>query len=440
MKNNIYKYFEGFTFTLLCLIMIFSRSLTGLYIFNFRFGELLVGIGLFSASILVLNYLINKEYNYRVLNKYFLICVSLFTTSLFINNGKLLNLYTFKSSSYIWTASFLFLGLFFSDIIYKKHYRNILIFTPIIVYIFGTIHYPSIFENFFINNSDKFEYQKASDILIVTLVSLFIAKFTVLNNKNFLFYLFSISGLFFPLFLFMSKGSLLAFTFYFLFEILLNFRYLRKNIKQLVIAIIFGSIFFSFSTLNIWGDFNFSKPQSLFGLIENSSELTIADKFADIYRNKALDFDHPDKLIYLIDGRIYSNDVTSNWRLQIWQDVINDLFIENKIFFGYGYNDIIPAMDEVERRGTDGTNENVHNYVINILARGGLAQLAFFIYAYIQTVNKFFIKKEKLYAIQFLLTVMIVSFFDSSMESVRFPIIFYSVSGFFIQNSLKSIK
>ncbi|MCH1613056.1 MAG: O-antigen ligase family protein, partial [Flavobacteriales bacterium] len=190
----------------------------------------------------------------------------------------------------------------------------------------------------------------------------------------------------------------------------------------------------------IWGDFNFSKPQSLFGLIENSSELTIADKFADIYRNKALDFEHPDKLIYLIDGRIYSNDVTSNWRLQIWQDVINDLFIKNKIFFGYGYNEIIPAMDEVERRGTDGTNENVHNYIINILARGGLAQLAFFIYAYIQTVNKFFIKKEKLYAIQFLLTVMIVSFFDSSMESVRFPVIFYSVSGFFIQNSLKTIK
>ena len=89
MKTNIYKYFEGFTFTLLCLIMIFSRSLTGLYIFNFRFGELLIGIGLFSSSILVLNYLINKEYSYRVLNKYLLICVSLFATSLFVNNGKL---------------------------------------------------------------------------------------------------------------------------------------------------------------------------------------------------------------------------------------------------------------------------------------------------------------------------------------------------------------
>ena len=82
---------------------------------------------------------------------------------------------------------------------------------------------------------------------------------------------------------------------------------------------------FSFSTLNIWGDFSFQKPQNLFGLLEDSSDLSIGDKFADLYKTKALDFEHPDKILYFIDGRIYSNDVTSNWRLQIWQDVIEDL-------------------------------------------------------------------------------------------------------------------
>ena len=69
-------------------------------------------------------------------------------------------------------------------------------------------------------------------------------------------------------------------------------------------------------------------------VIRGFSDLTIGDKFADLYKTKALDFEHPDKILYIIDGRIYSNDVTSNWRLQIWQDVIEDLIKKNKILFG----------------------------------------------------------------------------------------------------------
>ena len=50
---------------------------------------------------------------------------------------------------------------------------------------------------------------------------------------------------------------------------------------------------------------------------------------------------------------------------------------------------------DVERRGTDGTNENVHNYFINILARGGLVQVLFFMFFYIKIINKYFqIKKS----------------------------------------------
>ena len=130
----------------------------------------------------------------------------------------------------------------------------------------------------------------------------------------------------------MSKGSLLAYTFYFLFEIILLLKFFKNNIRQLIVGVILGSLMFSFSTLNIWGDFTFTKPQNLFGLMENSSELTIADKFAELYRNKALDFEHPDKIIYIIDGRIYSNDITSNWRLQIWQDVYFDLLNKDQFY------------------------------------------------------------------------------------------------------------
>ena len=35
----------------------------------------------------------------------------------------------------------------------------------------------------------------------------------------------------------------------------------------------------------------------------------------------------------------------------------------------------IPAMEDPSRSGYDGTNENVHNYFINIMARGGLLHL-----------------------------------------------------------------
>ena len=56
---------------------------------------------------------------------------------------------------------------------------------------------------------------------------------------------------------------------------------------------------------------------------------------------------------------------------------------KNKIFIGYGYNEKIPAMNEIYRSGNDGTNENVHNHLINILARGGLIHLFLFIVFYI---------------------------------------------------------
>ena len=437
MKNRISKILENIAFITIVMLMIFARPLTGFYLFGFRLGELLVGFGILLAFLLIVNYLVNNEYKHKELNGYFLILLFLFFISLFFNTGNILNLYTYKSSSYIWTIPYLFLGIYFFNLINRKYFQYVFVAIPILIYIFGTINYPIIFINFFVENSDKFEFHKASDILLVVLTGLIVARTKLLNKKKYAIYFFSITGLFIPLFLYMSKGSLLAFIFFFLFEIVLNFKFLKTNIKQFILSIVIGSLFFSFSTLNIWGDFSFTKPQSLFGLLDNSSELTIAEKFVDLYKNKAIDFEHPDKLIYFFDGRVYSSDVTTNWRLQIWQDVIHDLTIKNQIFFGYGYNEIIPAMDDVERRGTDGTNENVHNYFINILARGGLLQLSFFIFAYYQVIKRYFKNKEKFFASQYLISILIVSFFDSSMESVRFPIIFYTIAGCFLYNNHK---
>ena len=69
-----------------------------------------------------------------------------------------------------------------------------------------------------------------------------------------------------------------------------------------------------------------------------------------------------------------SKDNTTNWRLDIWQDVFEDLNNKNLIIYGYGHNEIIPVMTDPSapgRLGRDGLNENVHNYFVNILARGG---------------------------------------------------------------------
>ena len=87
--------------------------------------------------------------------------------------------------------------------------------------------------------------------------------------------------------------------------------------------------------------------------------------------------------LYIEDGRLMSIDNTTNWRLDIWQDVVEDLNKRDKILLGYGYSSIIPVMVDPEapgRLGEDGLNENVHNYAVTILSRGGLIQLLLFIY------------------------------------------------------------
>ena len=122
---------------------------------------------------------------------------------------------------------------------------------------------------------------------------------------------------------------------------------------------------------------------------------------------------------------MYSTEMMLDWRLQIWQDIVYDLYEKNQILFGYGYNEIIPIMDDSQRRGTDGTNENVHNYFFNVLARGGIVQLLiiflFMIFMFIEIKDK----DMKIIFLATIIPIYMTSFFDASMESVRFPLIFY---------------
>ena len=126
----------------------------------------------------------------------------------------------------------------------------------------------------------------------------------------------------------------------------------------------------------------------------------------------------------------------ANWRLMIWQDILRDLNNENRYFKGFGYNEIIPAMDLVHRRGTDGTNENPHNFLFYILARGGVFQLILFSLFFIKIISIYYKKFGNLHILIFLIPVFTTSLFDASMESIRFPLIFYSFLSYFMMYSI----
>jgi hypothetical protein len=138
---------------------------------------------------------------------------------------------------------------------------------------------------------------------------------------------------------------------------------------------------------------------------------------------------------YMYDGRLMSRDNTTNWRLDIWQDLYWDLNSKNAILTGYGFDSIFPIMLDPTapgRLGRDGLNENVHNYFVNILGRGGLLQVFLFLYLFLKIFNNWNDKDSNVLVYSYLLPVLIVSSLDVTMEGVQFPIIFYSYLGLFV--------
>jgi len=143
----------------------------------------------------------------------------------------------------------------------------------------------------------------------------------------------------------------------------------------------------------------------------------------------------------------------ANWRLQIWQDVVLDLFTyaeytydrdnvyripgesrNDLLLTGHGYNEILPAMNFANRRGTDLMNENVHNFAINILAKGGLLQFFLFIFFYLSLITHWYKNKNNLTLLSFIAFALLCAFFDVAMEGVRFPFIFFgSISYLFYE-------
>ena len=428
MKNLINKYQDYILISFFFLLIIFGRPFVGLYVFGIRLGELLV-----AYSFIAFFYFIIKKNSFPdKFKNLFTVLVLIFLSFLFSNifdEGFYFSEYLFKSSSYIWTVSFLFLGYIYK--IKNQYLPYILSGSLFILYIFNTVFYPKIFIDLLTNNADKFELTKASNMLIVVIFVNVINYFTVENTKFINYYFIFSTSFYLPLLLFNSRGSFLSLAMFIILFLIYKKDLYLENLRSTLIFLAIFTLSFIVSTYNIFGELDFSKRAQKES-IEISSVSDNLNKLVDNKNTINVFFS-----FYVYEGRLYSRDGTTDWRLDIWQDVVEDLNKRDKILLGYGYSSIIPVMVDPEapgRLGEDGLNENVHNYAVTILSRGGLTQLLLFIYFH----YKLFIIYRENHKNNFFLVLIIPAFFnaflDVAMESVQFPIMYYALAGFLLSS------
>jgi len=434
------------------LIVLFGRSFTGLYILEYRIGELMIA----SSMLLSIYFLIFVKKN----NKYFyfgekvfylikLIIIGFFLT-VFMTKGSLFEAYTYKSSSYIWTLAFLFYGMFaFKNIKKDSIFIKIIPYLLPLTYILSTTYFPKFLMDFFFVYSDKFDFLKASDIFLIYIFTNIFNRTYIKKEFNFYLYLLVSSAVFIPLFLFKSKGAFLPAVLFLFFELIRTRDIFYKNkIKSIIVMAACIPIFF-LSTYNA--------GLQLFVNDYTLEEEILSTKIASSVSRAAKEKNTTELFgsFFIMDGRLYSEEQMANWRLQIWQDVTRDLFYYSEyenhdganyyriegaprrdVFLtGFGYNERLAAMDDSSRRGTDLQNENVHNFVVNILAKGGMLHFVLFLSMYLSLIFYWYRKNKNFMLLGFITFALMTAFFDVAMESVRFPFIFFgSIAYFFSEN------
>jgi len=425
-------------FIFIFLTGIFTRSFLGLNLFSFLLGELAIGF-CFALSIYFLFYGRPKQFfnfkktRFTIIHKAIIIY---FLVRTLINFSDI-SLYNFKVSSYIWTIAFVYFGMiiasFSSNGLIPK---SLMLLMPLFVYIFQTGNYPNFIISFFQSNSDKFQFMKASDMVMIVIASSFYIKQYLSKYTFGLFWGYFLISLFLPLVAANSRGAVGGLVLFFILNTIFSFKEL-KELRLKIILLIFVSIgIFSISSLRVSG--------VTFDTSNNQSDLSIVEELPAAVKKIAEEKSTEDVFFsfYIQDGRIYSTDPTTNWRLDIWQDVFEDLKDNNRLIRGYGYGEIIPVMTDPSapgRLGRDGLNENVHNYFVNTFARGGFINLALFIYLNIELVRLLRSSDLKNHAFTFMLPCLFMASVDIPMEGVQFPLIYYFFIGYYLsERTLKS--
>lgn len=410
--------------------MLFTRSVVGLYLLNIRFGEILVLIS-FLSSLIILLFIFKDStfFDSKVISLFKLLIVFFFIVS-YLTSTDLLRPYAFRSSSYIWTISYLFVG---SYIISKKNIKILKssILFLFLIYLFSSGNYPEFFIDLFYKFSDKFQFIKGSEITLAYICIILVNYKLFENKKVNLSYIILFGALFIPILLVASRGAFLGAIMFIILELFYRKDFIFNNMKFFVILIFLSIPLFLISTLRI-GSNNQIEQIAL----NPQQEIELA--INDVVTKK--DITSVFLGFYITDyGYLDSTDPTTSWRLDIWQDVFYDMKSKDILLYGYGYKEIIPVMTDPTapgRLGWDGLNENVHNYFVNILARGGLFQLLIALCFHIYLVWYFKERHGNYRILSFTLPLLFIASLDAAMEGVNFPIIFYSFYGYFIKNGI----
>ncbi len=419
--RQYFAYAVGLYFAVSLLLV---RTFVGIYIFGYRIGELIVGASLLALTLFVI---FNRFglINFQLDNKLKLIFELLlfsFVFILFYNNGNVTSVYTYKSSSYIWTLSAFFVGI----LVYKNfNIDKLLLYllNPILImaYLWQVFGTPDSLSNYFLTVSDKFEPHKGSDLAILFVICFILNEKYLSKRENYYIYFFLFSSFYLPFIYFKSRAALIAVVLYLLMVVISNFKSISNQftILKFITVTIFSILLFLQSVFWV-------KESGIIKIYEARENVVSLVKT----RTQTYVEDAP-SLFWISEKRLYSADGNLNWRLDIWQDVILDLSNKDKILFGYGYNEIIPIMEWYGgyRLGLDGLNEHVHNNWFNIFARGGLLHLVLFIFLYIFLVSSYRKKFGDYWIFLLLVPILFVSFFDSSMENAHFPFIYYFFLG-----------
>ena len=369
--------FESFIIYYFFLVFLFGRSFTGIEIFGFRIGELMIGTAMLLFFYFVIfrgksiNLIIGKNANFvlKVILAHFFV-VNLFKGGI----SNFTNLQVFRSSSYIWSIGFLFVLYLIRKI--KVFDSNLFLLGMIVAlpltYILTSVNFPVFISDFFNQYSDKFRLLKGSDLFLVYAIYCLLFFERIKNNNFIYFFTFAISGTLIPLIVFSSRGASIGAMIMLLFCI---FKYRSSFLRNKLLFLISLPAFVVPLTLSSvyldWTEIDFQKINTEVAI--DSLEMTLVSKrYPEVQK----------PYFYFEDNRLNSGDGNLNWRLQIWQDVFQDLSDTDQLAFGYGYSGAIPAMERPDRAGLDGTNIHVHNYFINILARGGLIHLFLYLIFY----------------------------------------------------------
>ena len=446
---------------ILFFYLIFGRTFSGIGFFGFKIGEILIAVSLFFSVCFFPIGKLKVFEDYFIFDKKIFYASKLFLVSflltIFMTNGNLLDTYTYRSSSIIWSINFLFFGYFvFAVTTNNNSFYSLLTLVPVILYILSTVHFPPLLIEFFNNYSDKFDFVKGSDLLLAFVVVLLFLR----NRYNKTFFSFTyfvfLSALYLPLFLYKSKGAFFPGIILVICNVFFYKTFIRNNILKSISILAVSTLIFFASAFNSYGNLTFKKlgmdgvtqPENIVVAVPDALTSIVSEKntneiFASFFIN---------------NGRLYSQEQMANWRLQIWQDTVMDLFWyanyyqdtvtyqlvreqlerRNDIFMtGFGYNEILPSMDHWERQGTDGSNENPHNFLIYSLGRGGLL-LGILVISFHVLILLYWYKKFKNFQILFyMLPVLFAAAFDAALESVRYPFIYYSFLGYFINHGIK---